>query len=110
MDITEQKADSATVLQFSGRLDGTNSAAADAKLADAVGRSPTLILDLGALDYISSAGLRVLLKAAKQAQTAKQKLLLAALQPAVKQVFEISGFSTLFATFADRDAALKSLR
>jgi anti-anti-sigma factor len=110
MDITEQKADSATVLQFSGRLDGTNSAAADTKLADAVGRNPTLVLDLGGLDYISSAGLRVLLKAAKQAQTAKQKLLLAALQPAVKQVFEISGFSTLFATFADRDAALKSLR
>jgi anti-sigma B factor antagonist len=110
MDINEQRADGATILQFAGRLDGTNSAAADAKLADAVGRSPTLILDLGALDYISSAGLRVLLKAAKQAQTAKQKLLLAALQPAVKQVFEISGFSTLFATFADRDAALQSLR
>jgi anti-anti-sigma factor len=110
MDITEQKADSATVLQFSGRLDGTNSAAADTKLADAVGRNPTLVLDLGGLDYISSAGLRVLLKAAKQAQTAKQKLLLAGLQPAVKQVFEISGFSTLFATFPSRDAALASLK
>jgi len=110
MDITEQKAENATVLQFSGRLDGTNSAAADTKLADAVGRNPTLVLDLGALDYISSAGLRVLLKAAKQAQTAKQKLVLAGLQPSVKQVFEISGFSTLFATFPTRDAALASLK
>ena len=79
MDITEQ---SATVLQFSGRLDGTNSAATDSKLADAVSRNSALILDLAALDYISSAGLRVLLKAAKQAQTAKQKLILAGLQPA----------------------------
>ena len=107
--MTEQKADSATVLQFNGRLDGTNSAVADTNLADAVSRNPTLVLDLGGLDYISSAGLRVLLKAAKQAQTAKQKLLLAGLQPSVKQVFEISGFSTLFATFATRDAALASL-
>jgi anti-anti-sigma factor len=110
MDISEQQASGATVLQFSGRLDGTNSAATDTSLADAVGRNPTLILDLAKLDYISSAGLRVLLKAAKQAQTAKQKLLLAGLQPSVKQVFEISGFSTLFATFDTKDAALASLR
>jgi anti-sigma B factor antagonist len=110
MEISEQQADGATVLQLSGRLDGTTSAATDTKLAEAVGRNPALILDMSALDYISSAGLRVLLKAAKQAQTAKQKLLLAALQPSVKQVFEISGFSTLFATFANRDDALASLR
>lgn len=110
MDISEQRADGATILQFSGRLDGTNSAAADTKLADAVSRNPALILDLAALDYISSAGLRVLLKAAKQAQTAKQKLILAGLQPSVKQVFEISGFSTLFATFATSEDALSSLR
>jgi anti-sigma B factor antagonist len=110
MEISEQQANGATVLQLSGRLDGTTSAATDTKLADAVGRNPTLILDMSALDYISSAGLRVLLKAAKQAQTAKQKLLLAGLQPSVKQVFEISGFSTLFATFPNRDNALASLR
>jgi len=110
MDITEQKSGGATVLQFSGRLDGTNSATTDTKLADAVGRNPALILDLAALDYISSAGLRVLLKAAKQAQTARQKLVLAGLQPSVKQVFEISGFSTLFLTFPNRDAALASLK
>jgi len=108
MDISEQRAEGATVLQFSGRLDGTNSATADTKLADAVTRNPTLVLDLAGLDYISSAGLRVLLKAAKQAQTAKQKLILAGLQPAVKQVFDISGFSTLFAAFPSRDAALAS--
>jgi anti-sigma B factor antagonist len=110
MEITEQRADGATVLQLSGRLDGTNSATTETRLTDAVGRSPTLILDLAALDYVSSAGLRVLLKAAKQAQTAKQKLILAGLQPSVKQVFEISGFSTLFSTFASREDALGSLR
>lgn len=109
MDISEQRAGGATVLKFTGRLDGTNSATTDTALAEAVGRSPALVLDLSALDYISSAGLRVLLKAAKQAQTARQKLVLAGLQPAVKQVFEISGFSTLFATFDSRDAALASL-
>ena len=50
MDITEQKSSTGTVLQFSGRLDGTNSAATDTKLADAVSRNPALVLDLAALD------------------------------------------------------------
>ena len=42
MEISEQQANGATVLQLSGRLDGTTSAATDTKLADAVGRNPTL--------------------------------------------------------------------
>ena len=108
MDITETQEKQATILQLSGRLDANTAASADATIATVIGRSPTVILDLAALDYVSSAGLRVLLKAAKQAQSAKQKLLLAALQPAVKQVFEISGFSTLFPIFANRSDALAS--
>ena len=110
MEISEQQAGNATVVQFAGRLDATTAPTTDTALAAAVGRSPNLVLDLSTLEYISSAGLRVLLKAAKQAQTAKQKLVLAALQPAVRQVFEISGFSTLFPTFDSRDAALAALR
>jgi anti-anti-sigma factor len=109
MDITESQEPKATVLQLAGRLDAGSSASADATIAGVIGRSPTVILDLAALDYVSSAGLRVLLKAAKQAQTAKQQLLLAGLQPAVKQVFDISGFSTLFTTFASRGDALASV-
>ena len=109
MDITELQEKQATILQLSGRLDATTAASADTTIAAVIGRSPVVILDLAALDYVSSAGLRVLLKAGKQAQTAKQKLLLAGLQPAVKQVFEISGFSTLFPIFASRGDALGSV-
>ncbi len=108
MDITELQEKQATILQLSGRLDANTAATTDTTIAAVIGRSPVVILDLTALDYVSSAGLRVLLKAAKQAQTAKQKLLLAGLQPAVKQVFEISGFSTLFPIFASRGDALAS--
>lgn len=110
MDITELQDPHATILQLSGRLDAGSSPSADAALAAAIGRSPTVIVDLAGLDYVSSTGLRVFLKAGKQAQAAKQKFLLAGLQPSVKQVFEISGFSSLFATFATRDDALASVR
>ncbi len=110
MDITELQEQQATILQLTGRLDASSSASADVTLAAVIGRSPTVILDLAGLDYVSSAGLRVLLKAGKQAQTAKQKLLLAGLRPSVQQVFEISGFSALFTTFASCGDALASVR
>ena len=56
-----------------------------------------LVFDLGAVDYISSAGLRVLLSAQKK--MAGKKMVIAQAKPVVKEVFDITGFSDIF-TFA----------
>ena len=56
-----------------------------------------LVFDLGAVDYISSAGLRVLLSAQKK--MAGKSMVIANSKPAVKEVFDITGFSDIF-TFA----------
>ena len=57
----------------------------------------TLVFDLAAVDYISSAGLRVLL--ASQKKMAGKTMLIANAKPAVHEVFDITGFSEIF-TFA----------
>ena len=57
----------------------------------------------------SSAGLRVLLKFGKQAKAAKVRLVLARLTPTVKEVFDISGFTSIFEIKPDRGQALASL-
>ena len=56
-----------------------------------------LVFDLSGVDYISSAGLRVLL--ASQKKMAGKKMLISGSRPAVKEVFDITGFSDIF-TFA----------
>ena len=56
-----------------------------------------LVFDLAQVDYISSAGLRVLLSAQKKMETKSMKI--ANAKPAVKEVFDITGFSDIF-TFA----------
>jgi len=56
-----------------------------------------LVFDLTQVDYISSAGLRVLL--ASQKKMAGKKMVIAGARPAVKEVFDITGFSDIF-TFA----------
>jgi anti-sigma B factor antagonist len=65
-----------------------------------------VIIDCTALDYVSSAGLRVFLLGARAAQKAGVPFALCALQPAVREVFDLSGFSRIIPVHADRATAL----
>lgn len=69
-------------------------------------KPPAVIIDGAALEYVSSAGLRAFLLAARAAQRAGIPFALCALQPAVREVFDLSGFSRIIAVQADRATAL----
>jgi anti-sigma B factor antagonist len=67
-----------------------------------------VVLDLAGVEYVSSAGLRALLLAARQVKGQGGTLVVAALQPFVREVFEISRFTLLFRVFdAVRDALVE---
>jgi stage II sporulation protein AA (anti-sigma F factor antagonist) len=65
-----------------------------------------LVIDLGGVAYISSAGLRVLLLVAKRLKPPAGALVLCGLGPSVRTVLELAGFLPLFAVEADRARAL----
>ena len=67
------------------------------------GGAAKLVIDFSSLDYISSAGLRVLLGTAKRLSQAKGALRLFGLNETVREVFEISGFATIL-TVVDTEA------
>ena len=69
-----------------------------------------LVVDCTALDYVSSAGLRVFLLAAQSARRAGVAFALCALQPRVREVFDLSGFSRMMTVYADRATALAQAR
>lgn len=99
----------ARVLTPAGRLDHDNFEAFHTDLAAheaACARDNlTLVLDLSALEYVSSAGLRCFMLAAKEAQARKGRVLLAAMQPVVAEIFKITRFNLLFEIFPTlRDA------
>ena len=93
-----------------GRLDFGAAAGFQQRVEEALAGSGTapaaVIIDCTALDYVSSAGLRVFLLAARASQRAGIPFALCALQPAVREVFELSGFSRMIAVHADRPTAL----
>jgi anti-anti-sigma factor len=96
MNVSTRTEGAVTIIAFQGNLDSNTSPAAqqaiDAYLA-AGGKK--LVVDFSALDYISSAGLRVLLGAAKKLQPPAGGFRLFGLNETVREVFEISGFSKI---------------
>ena len=106
MNITSTQHGDTTVLRLNGDLDTASSPvtgeALDAALDAGAG---ALLVNLSEVGFVSSAGLRVLLAAAKRLP---QPLKVCGLNETVHEVFEISGFSTIFDVYAGEDEALNS--
>jgi serine/threonine-protein kinase RsbW len=96
-----------TWLKPEGRLDFAAAPALQRQLEQMIAAAPAAVMiDCSALDYVSSAGLRVFLLASLPPKRAGISFALCALTPAVREVFELSGFARLMAVHADRAAAL----
>ncbi len=108
MRILATQQDGTGILSVFGALDiGSADNLRDQLLARiAAGEQKRLVLDFTGLEYISSAGLRVLMIAAKQARARGIGLAIAGLQPVVAEIFQISRFDTLFPCFPNLDQAL----
>lgn len=107
MEITETQHPTATVLALSGRLDGLASPALEQRIdASLAAGAKILVFDLSSLAYVSSAGLRVFLTAAKKFKTTGGRATFVALPAAIREVFELSGFLTVLDVRADIPSAL----
>ncbi len=110
MKITQNEKDGILELSISGRLDAVSAVEADKTFSSIIdGENSNLLIDLAELDYISSAGLRVLLVVAKRIQQNRGKVALCSLNANVKEIFEISGFSSIFNIFDTKEEAAKSM-
>lgn len=93
MDIIKEKNDSKLTVKLNGRLDTQTSPQLASELD--LGGVTELVFDLSALEYVSSAGLRVFLTAHKT-MMAQGKMIITNAAPIVKEVFDITGFSDIF--------------
>ena len=95
------------ILRLVGRLDSSSSPELERMVNEQLAAgTQRLVFDFSALDYISSAGLRVILLAGKKLRASKGKLVLVGLRDMVREVFDMSGFLTLFAVADTVDEGL----
>jgi serine/threonine-protein kinase RsbW len=110
LKVREETVGEITLVHAEGRLDFGAAAGfqreIEATLAGSGPKPAAVIIECTGLDYVSSAGLRALLQAARSAQRARISFALCALKPSVREVFELSGFNRLIAVHPDRAAAL----
>jgi anti-anti-sigma factor len=107
MDIVEEREGDVLVLVPVGRLDTTTSRDFEKKLLELVnGGNVHYVIDFERLEYVSSAGLRVLVMLGKRLPGMGGSLVLSSLSPQVKEVFDIAGFTRIFQIVGDRKRAL----
>ncbi len=107
-DIREDDEGGGRIVTLAGRLDSATAPAFDAwrERFDAGAESLTVI-DFSDLDYLSSAGLRVILVANRHAERSGRTLRFCSLGPMVRQVFKTAGLLACLPVFSDRAAALR---
>ncbi|HOW35087.1 MAG TPA: STAS domain-containing protein [Candidatus Omnitrophota bacterium] len=111
MEIKTTTKDGATIIQLSGSLDGNTVNEAQEKILPFLSSDKiSLVLDLKECSYISSAGLRLLLMAAKQLSTQNGILALSGLSAEIKDVMEMTGFNNFFKSFESVAAALEAFK
>lgn len=108
MEITTRTQGDVTLVALAGSLDSKTSPEAQQAL-DAIlaGGGRKIAVDFTALDYVSSAGLRVMLGVAKKLGATGGALRTFGLNATVREVFDISGFSKILAVFPSEAEALK---
>ena len=113
MPVAEKSYGSARAIFPKGRLDHENCESFRAELSghleSALRGGQPLILEMSGLEYVSSAGLRCLMLAAKEANARKGRVMVAALQPVVAEIFQISRFNLVFEVFPTLREALASV-
>ncbi len=110
LTVRSEKSGNTTILCLSGRVDGTNAVVLEKAIEQEIdGAEPSLLLDFEHLVYISSAGLRVLLIAARKMQAKSGKVVFCSLSEQIAQVFEVSGFNNILSVYCNPDEALAAI-
>ena len=111
MEITTTEMEDVKVLAIQGHLDTNTSPDAESAISALIDSSAQkLLINFEELEYISSAGLRVLLATAKKLKASGGDLKICCLNETVQEVFDISGFSTILAVSASAALARRYAR
>lgn len=95
MTITQTSDQNQTTFVLSGRLDTTTAPELEAKLKPVLSTVTFLVLDFSALEYISSAGLRVLLTAQKAVNKNHAQMVIRHVNDTINEIFEVTGFADI---------------
>ena len=109
MTIDIEKEGEVTVFSLEGRLDALTSPVLEGKLNEQIGQGRVkILLDFSRIDYLSSAGMRLLLSTTKKLKSKEGKLALASINDEVMEIIKMAGFERILHIFKSENEAFKS--
>lgn len=110
MELTEEGAADITIVAVAGRLDTQTAGRFSTRMDELLGAGQAqLLIEASGLNYISSAGFRALLLAAKGAADKGGRLAVCSMTPPMRRVVELAGLEAVFETYPSREDALAKL-
>ena len=107
MNLSRRNDNGYSILSIEGRVDTTNYNEFEHEINEILDSGENkLILNCKGLSYISSSGLRVILATQKKLMSEGDKLFLCEMQPSIKEIFDISGFTSIFKIFETEEEAV----
>lgn len=99
------------IILMPGRLDTLNVQEIETELRSFCTDGPKkVVIDLSRTEYVASSGLRVMLQMTRELMKNGGAIVLAGLKPAVRKIFEMAGFTSIFRICATREEALQALK
>ena len=107
-DLKEDKKGDILVLRIRGRLDALSSPVTEKRVFELINEGQhKLLLDLGGVSYLSSAGMRMLLSTTKKLRNLSGRLIVCSMTPNVTDVLKMSGFDHVLELFKTEEEALR---
>lgn len=110
MDITTKTVQGVTVVHIVGDIDGKTAPELQEQVSALVQPGIKILLDMTRVDYMSSAGLRMLLATYRQVSSSDGHIVLAGLSEDIKDTMSMTGFLRFFATYETLEAGLAALK
>jgi anti-anti-sigma factor len=109
MEVLESQVGRNLVIRIVGRVDSSVAKQLEQKVHNLIARDNHIIVDLAAMDYVSSAGLRSFLILAKGARVNNQRLALCAMRDEIDEIFDLGGIKELFEIYDSVESAAAKL-
>jgi len=109
MNVQMRQEDGVEIVELEGSLDGKTAPEVREQLRPVLARAQKLILDLSRVDYLSSAGLRLLLLTYREVTAAHGKVVLLGVSPEIQTVMSHTGFLSFFTLATSREQAAQAI-
>lgn len=110
IQVAVEEKENVVILRLKGRIDATSTPVLESKIRSFLESSSRLLMDFSDVDYLSSAGMRLLLSASKKLKAKNGRLAFCSMGDEVMEIIKMAGFDKILSIYSTEREALAALK